>query len=194
LPWAEVPQNSRPYFTVSSETTPTWRARSLYLYPPRTGWPSYIPGHWVPFCRLLRLAGLRWRYSNPPPQGCLGIPVNVQMHSRRPHSYYTPCSSHPPLLDHPNCILDGKYKLFNSSLYSPVTLSLFGPNILLSILFSDLSLCSSFTVRNQVSHSYRTTGKIVGFYILISSFLDSRREDRKFWSEWFKRYLNSVSS
>jgi hypothetical protein len=19
-----------------------------YLYPPRTGWPSYIPGHWVP--------------------------------------------------------------------------------------------------------------------------------------------------
>jgi hypothetical protein len=22
-----------------------------------------------PFCRLLRLAGLRWRYSNPPPHG-----------------------------------------------------------------------------------------------------------------------------
>jgi hypothetical protein len=27
----------------------TWRARSPYLYPPRTGWPSYTPGHWVPF-------------------------------------------------------------------------------------------------------------------------------------------------
>jgi hypothetical protein len=25
--WAEVPQNSRPYLTVSSETPPTWRAR-----------------------------------------------------------------------------------------------------------------------------------------------------------------------
>jgi hypothetical protein len=45
----EVPQNSRPYLTVSSETLPTWRARFLYLYPPGTGWPSYTPGHWVPF-------------------------------------------------------------------------------------------------------------------------------------------------
>jgi hypothetical protein len=25
------------------------------------------PRHWVPFRRLLRLAGLRWRYSTPPP-------------------------------------------------------------------------------------------------------------------------------
>jgi hypothetical protein len=29
--------------------SPTWRARSLYLYPPGTGWPSYTPRHWVPF-------------------------------------------------------------------------------------------------------------------------------------------------
>jgi hypothetical protein len=35
--WVEVPQNSQPYFTVSSETLPTWRARSPYLYPPGTG-------------------------------------------------------------------------------------------------------------------------------------------------------------
>jgi hypothetical protein len=47
--WAEVPQNSRPYLTVSSETPPTWRARFPYVYPPGTGWPSYTPGHWVPF-------------------------------------------------------------------------------------------------------------------------------------------------
>jgi hypothetical protein len=47
--WVEVPQNSRPYFTVSFETPPTWRARSPYLYSPGTGWPSYTPGHWVPF-------------------------------------------------------------------------------------------------------------------------------------------------
>jgi hypothetical protein len=47
--WVQVPQISRPYFTVSSETHPTWRARSPYLYPPGTGWPSYTPGHWVPF-------------------------------------------------------------------------------------------------------------------------------------------------
>jgi hypothetical protein len=45
--WVEVPQNSRPYFTVSSETPPTWRARFPCLYPPGTGWTSYTPGHWV---------------------------------------------------------------------------------------------------------------------------------------------------
>jgi hypothetical protein len=28
---------------------PTWRARSPYLYPPGTGWPSYTPMHWDPF-------------------------------------------------------------------------------------------------------------------------------------------------
>jgi hypothetical protein len=41
--WVQVPQISRPYFTVSSETPPTWRARSPYLYPPGTEWPSYTP-------------------------------------------------------------------------------------------------------------------------------------------------------
>jgi hypothetical protein len=42
------------------ETPSTWRARSPYLYPPGTGFP---------FHRLLLLAGLRWRYSTPPPHG-----------------------------------------------------------------------------------------------------------------------------
>jgi hypothetical protein len=27
----------------------TWRARSPYLYPPVTGWPSYTLRHWAPF-------------------------------------------------------------------------------------------------------------------------------------------------
>jgi hypothetical protein len=31
------------------ETPPTWRARSLYLHPPRTEWPTYTPRYWVPF-------------------------------------------------------------------------------------------------------------------------------------------------
>jgi hypothetical protein len=30
----------------------------LYLFPQGTGLPSYTPGHWVPFCRLLLLTGL----------------------------------------------------------------------------------------------------------------------------------------
>jgi hypothetical protein len=45
-----VPRDSRSYFIVAIlETPPTWRARSPYLYPPGTGYPSYTPGHWVPF-------------------------------------------------------------------------------------------------------------------------------------------------
>jgi hypothetical protein len=36
-----------------SETPPTWRARSPYLYPPGIGWPSYTPGDWIPFWLLL---------------------------------------------------------------------------------------------------------------------------------------------
>jgi hypothetical protein len=65
--WAFPEQNSRPYFTVSSETPPAWRARSLYLYPPGTGGPVIRPDTEFPFYRLLRLAGQRWRHSNPPP-------------------------------------------------------------------------------------------------------------------------------
>jgi hypothetical protein len=32
-----------------SRLPPTWRARSPYLHPPATGWPSYAPRQWVPF-------------------------------------------------------------------------------------------------------------------------------------------------
>jgi hypothetical protein len=43
-----VPRDSRPYFIVLIlETPPTWSVRSPYLYPPRTWWPRYTPGHWV---------------------------------------------------------------------------------------------------------------------------------------------------
>jgi hypothetical protein len=45
-----VPRDSRQYFIVPIlETPPTWKASSLYLYPPGTGWPIYTPGHQVPF-------------------------------------------------------------------------------------------------------------------------------------------------
>jgi hypothetical protein len=52
------------------KTPPTWRARSPYLYPQGTGWPSYTPGTGFTF-RRLRLAGLWWWYSNPSPNGDL---------------------------------------------------------------------------------------------------------------------------
>jgi hypothetical protein len=37
--------------------------------PQEQGGPVITPGTEFPFRRLLRLAGLRWRYSNPPPHG-----------------------------------------------------------------------------------------------------------------------------
>jgi hypothetical protein len=47
------------------------------------------------------------------------------------------------------------------------------------------SLCSSLNVRDQVSHPYRTTGKIIVSYILILKCLYSRREDGSFGAEWY---------
>ena len=86
-------------------------------------------------------------------------------------------------------ILGEQYKSFSSSLcsflHSPVTSSLLGPNILLNTMFSDnLSLLSSRNVKDQVSHPYKTTGKIVVLYILIFKFFDSNLEDKRFCTEW----------
>jgi hypothetical protein len=69
-------------------------------------------------------------------------------------------------------------------LHFPVTSSLLGPNIPLSTLFSNtLSLCTYLNVRDQVSHPYKTTGRIMVFYILTCRFLASRREDRRLCTE-----------
>jgi hypothetical protein len=72
-------------------------------------------------------------------------------------------------------ILGKEYRPFSSSLCnflnSPATSSLLGPNILLSTLFSNvLSLRSYFSVSDQVSHPYRTGGKVIVLYILIFKF------------------------
>ena len=86
-------------------------------------------------------------------------------------------------------IFGEEYILLSSSLcsflYSPVTSSLLNTNILLSILFlNTLSLHSSLSVSDQVSHPYKTTGKIIFLYILIFKFLDSNMEDKRFCTEW----------
>jgi hypothetical protein len=105
------------------------------------------------------------------------------------HSCYMPCSSHPPWLNHSQLFDCKEYNLQSSLLcrflQPPITSPLFDPDIILRILFSNtLSLCSSLNVREHVSHPYRTTGKIVVLSILIFTFLDSRREDKMFRTEW----------
>jgi hypothetical protein len=85
--------------------------------------------------------------------------------------------------------LGEEYKSCSSSLcnvlHPPVTHFLFGPNILISNLFSNtLSLCSYLNVRDQASQPYRTTGKIIVLYILIFRLFDSKWEERRIWTEW----------
>jgi hypothetical protein len=97
------------------------------------------------------------------------------------HACYMPCPSNPLWLAHSSYIWwriqVAKLLImtfFPTSCYFNPLRSTY---ILLSTLFSNtLSLGFSFNVRDQVSHPYRTTGKIIVFYILIFMFLDSRQE------------------
>ena len=66
----------------------------------------------------------------------------------------------------------------------PVNSSLLRPCITLSTLPSNtISLLSSLSVSVQVSHPYKTTGKIIFVYNLIFIVLESRLEDKRFYTE-----------
>jgi hypothetical protein len=60
------------FYCLGFEHSQPERPCPCILHYPETGWHIYTPRHWVPFRRLLRLAGLRWRYSTPPPHGLAG--------------------------------------------------------------------------------------------------------------------------
>jgi hypothetical protein len=103
------------------------------------------------------------------------------MHSSSPSCMlYMPCQSHPHWLDHSNYTWRSVQVMKLLIMQFPPTSYHF-----LSILSSNtLSLCSSPNVRDQVSHPYNNTGKIVVLYIHIFTFLDCRWEDKRFWTQW----------
>jgi hypothetical protein len=73
------------------------------------------------------------------------------------------------------------YKVFSTPL---LPRSLLGTNIFLNNLFSNtLSLRSSLNVSNQVSHPYKTTGKIIVLYIRIFTFFYSKPEHKRLCTE-----------
>ena len=135
----------------------------------------------------------------------LGLPSGLFPSGFPTKTLYTPlprrakCPARLILLDFFTwTILDEDYRSVSSSLcnflQSPVTSSLLVPNILLSILFSNiLSLPSSLIVRVRVSHPYKTSGKIIILYILIvsgdSGLINHKRVFLIDWLPTFRRNL-----
>jgi hypothetical protein len=98
--WVRVQRDLEPYFTLSnSRLPPTWRARSPYLYPQGTRWPSYTPRHWLPFSsphmtrrttvEVFKPASTRgdWRPS------CLITPRHGPSRNPRFQQYFYRCES-----------------------------------------------------------------------------------------------------
>jgi hypothetical protein len=96
---AQVPWNSRPYFTVSFEIPPARRARSSYLYPSRKRWPSYTPRHWVPCSSPLKTRWANVEVFSPHSSrmSSILIKVEVEVNSRLTVSQHVLVSS--PLWD-----------------------------------------------------------------------------------------------
>ena len=78
-----------------------------------------------------------------------------------------------------------RYVVFSTLWY----LVLLSPDRLLS---NTLRLCSSLNVRDQASHPYKTSVKIIALYILIFIFLGSKLEDIRSSTEWQQAFPDFI--
>jgi len=133
---------------------------------------SMLPSYFLTFCLNIILPStpvssklsLSLRVSYPKPVYTFPLP----------HTCYMPPAYHSSRFDHPKKFWWGVHNikiLIMQFSPPPVTSSVLGPNILFSTLFSDtLSLRLSPNASDQISHSCKTTSKIIILYILILIF------------------------
>jgi hypothetical protein len=56
------------------------------------------------------------------------------------------------------------------------------------VISNTFSLCSSLNVRYKASHPYKITDRIKILQIWTFTFLGSRREDKRLWTEWWQAF------
>jgi hypothetical protein len=68
----------------------------------------------------------------------------------------------------------------------------FPPSALTSLLFLStmvsitLSPCVSFHMRDQISHPYETTVLIIVLCTSVLKFVDTKREEKRYWTDWYE--------
>ena len=184
--------------TYFMEQSPSWEANrfwtgqeiphilwNLKVHEPHPSSPCHHPTFWSSI--LILSSHLRLRL----PSGLfLSGFLTKTLYTPLPSPVRAACPAHLILLDLViRIILSEEYRSLRSwlcrSLHWPVTSYLLGPNILLNTLFPNtLSLRSSPNVSDEVSHTYKTTGKIIVLYIIIFICLDSKLADKRLCSKW----------
>jgi hypothetical protein len=115
---------------------------------------------------------------------CFSLPSDLFLLDFSPISYmqsfstpcYMPCPSHSLWLDHSNYTWPRVQvmKLLITQ-FSPASRHF---SLLSRTLFSNTSV--------YVSHPFKITRKIIVLYIANFTFFDRRREDKRFWTEWYQ--------
>ena len=147
--------------TSISHLSLSWASPIQSIYPHPTSWRSVL------------ILSIHLNLGLPSGLFPSGFPYQDLIHPPLlTHTCHMPSPSHSSRFYHPH-ILGEEYKSFSSSLCNPPF-----PRYLVPPSF-----LSSRNVSNQVSHPYKTKGKIIVLYIFIFKFLDSNLEDKRLCTE-----------